>query len=90
MSLETSKGKFLKIFSGFQKLRPKISVHQEGTVNAGLELAVDEKEALSALLEGIRHAETLAANKKISEKRQDRHKVRANRRYAQKEYSRRV
>jgi len=63
-ALETNKEKLLKIFSGFQKLRPKVSVDQEGTISAGLELAVDEKETLSALLEGMRHTEALAAKKK--------------------------
>ena len=63
-ALEMNKDKLLKIFSGFQKLRPKVSVDQEGTISAGLEVAVDGKEALSALLEGMQHAETLAAKKK--------------------------
>jgi hypothetical protein len=63
-ALETNQDKLLKIFSGFQKLRPKVSVDQEGTISAGLEVAVDGKEALSALLEGMQHAEALAAKKK--------------------------
>ena len=63
-ALETNRDKLLKIFSGFQKLRPKVSVNQNGAINAGVELAIDEKEALSALLEGMGHAEALAAEKK--------------------------
>jgi len=62
-ALETNKDKLIKIFSGFQKLRPKVSVSQDGAINAGVELAIDEKEAISALLEGMHHAEKLAAKK---------------------------
>ncbi len=63
-ALETNTDKLLKMFAGFQKLRPKVSVDQNGNITAGLELAIAEKEALSALLEGLRHAENLAAKKK--------------------------
>ena len=63
-SLETNKDRLLKMFAGFQKLRPKITVDPDGTISAGLELAVEAKDALSALLEGMRHAEKLAAEKK--------------------------
>lgn len=63
-ALETNKDKLLKIFSGFQKLRPKVSIDPDGNISAGLELAVEEKDALSALLEGMRHSEKLAAKKK--------------------------
>ncbi|MCK5418047.1 MAG: hypothetical protein KAI93_06065 [Desulfobacterales bacterium] len=63
-ALETNKDKLLKMFAGFQKLRPKVTVDPDGTITAGLELAVDEKDALSALLEGMHHAEKLAAKKK--------------------------
>jgi AAA+ ATPase superfamily predicted ATPase len=63
-ALETNKDKLLKIFSGFQQLRPKVTVEPDGTISAGLELAIEEKDALSALLEGMRHTEKLAVNKK--------------------------
>ena len=63
-ALETNTDKLIKMFSGFQKLRPKVSVDKDGNISAGLELAVDEKDAISALLEGMRHAEQLAAKKK--------------------------
>ena len=63
-ALETNKDKVLKLFAGFQKLRPKISVDPDGNISAGLELAVAEKDAVSALLEGMRHAEKLAVKKK--------------------------
>ena len=63
-ALETNKEKLLKMFSGFQKLRPRLSMDSGGNIGAGLELAVEEKDALAALLEGMRHAERLAGKKK--------------------------
>jgi hypothetical protein len=63
-ALETNKDKLLKIFAGFQKLRPKVTLEPDGTISAGLELSVAEKDSLSALLEGLRHAEKLAVKKK--------------------------
>jgi hypothetical protein len=63
-ALETNTDRLLKIFSGFHKLRPKLSMDHEGNLSAGLELAVGEKDALSALVEGLAHADTLAAKKK--------------------------
>jgi hypothetical protein len=63
-ALETNKDKLLKLFSGFQKLRPKLSMDPDGNISAGLELAVEETDALAALLEGMRHAEWLAVKKK--------------------------
>jgi hypothetical protein len=63
-ALETNTDKVLKLFSGLQKLRPKVSVDPDGNISAGLELAVEEKDALSALLEGMQHTEMLAAKKK--------------------------
>ena len=62
-ALETNKDRLLKIFAGFQKLRPHVSVDQTGSITAGLELAVTEKDAVAALLEGLQHAEELAAKK---------------------------
>jgi hypothetical protein len=63
-TLEANKDKLLGMFAGFQKLRPKVSLDAAGNITAGLELAVAEKDALAALLEGMQHAETLAAKKK--------------------------
>ena len=63
-ALETNKDKLLKMFAGFQKLRPKVSVDSNGNIRAGVELAVEEKDALAALLEGLCNAEKLAAKKK--------------------------
>ena len=62
-ALETNKDKLLNLFAGFQKLRPKVTVDSDGTISAGLELAVEDKDALSALLEGMHHAEKLALEK---------------------------
>ena len=63
-ALETNKDKLLKMFAGLQKLRPKVSVDLNGKISAGVELAVEEKDALAALLEGMRNAEKLAGRKK--------------------------
>jgi hypothetical protein len=52
------------MFSGFQKLRPKVSVDADGKISAGVELATEGKDAIAALLEGMRHAEKLAIKKK--------------------------
>ncbi|MGD9410444.1 MAG: ATP-binding protein [Desulfobacterales bacterium] len=63
-ALETNKDKLLKMFAGFQRLRPKVTVEPDGTISAGLELAIEEKDSLSALLEGMRHSEKLAVKKR--------------------------
>ena len=39
-ALETNKDKLVKMFAGFQKLRPKVSVYSNGNIRAGVELAV--------------------------------------------------
>ncbi len=62
-ALESNTDRLLKIFSGFHKLRPKLSIDQDGNLSAGLELAVGEKDALAALIEGMAHAQFLAAKK---------------------------
>ena len=63
-ALETNTDKLLKLFSEFKRLRPKISLGPEGDVSAGLELAVEEKDAMGALIEGFAHADALATRKK--------------------------
>ena len=63
-ALETNKDRLLGLFAGFQKLRPKVTVDPDGNISAGLELSVAEKDAILALLEGMQHAEDLAAKKK--------------------------
>jgi len=62
-ALETGGDRLLKLFSGFKMLRPNVSLDQYGSVTAGLELAVPEKDALSGLLEGMQEAERLACRK---------------------------
>jgi hypothetical protein len=62
-ALETNRDKLLKLFSGFQKLRPKVTMDLDGTINASLELAVEDTDALPALLEGMRYAQELALKK---------------------------
>jgi len=62
-SLESNTDRLLKIFSGFQRLRPKLSLDRDGNVSAGLELAAGEKDALAALIEGLAHAQDLAVRK---------------------------
>jgi len=63
-ALESSTDKLLKIFAGLQRLRPKVSVGPDGALAGSLEVAMGEKEALPALLEGMRHAEALAKKTK--------------------------
>jgi uncharacterized protein len=62
-ALETNTDRLLKMFSGFQRLRPKVTIDPDGNLSAALELAVGDKDALSALMEGMAHAESLAAKK---------------------------
>ena len=62
-ALETNTDRLLKMFAGFQRLRPKVSIDPDGNLSAGLELAVGDKDALSALIEGMAHAESLAKKK---------------------------
>lgn len=62
-SLESDTDRLLKIFSGFRRLRPKLSLDGDGNVSAGLELAAGEKDALAALVEGLAHAQHLAVCK---------------------------
>lgn len=63
-ALESSTAKLLKIFAGLQRLRPKVSVGPDGALSGSLEVAMGEKEALPALIEGMRHAEALAQKTK--------------------------
>jgi hypothetical protein len=63
-ALEANTDRLLKIFSGFSRLRPKLSMGPDGNLSAGLELAAGDKGGLEALIEGLAYAETLAAKKK--------------------------
>jgi hypothetical protein len=66
-ALETNTDKLVKIFSSLRLLRPKISVGLNGSMSAGVEVAVQEKASLSALIEGMNNANRLAAqqNRKL-------------------------
>ena len=63
-AMESNADKLMKIFAGLQRLRPKASVGRDGTIEVGLEVSVEEKEALPALLEGMSHANKLASRKR--------------------------
>ena len=63
-ALESNTDRLLKIFSGFSRLRPKLSMDKNGNLGASIELAVDEKDALEALIEGMGHIAGLAEKKK--------------------------
>jgi uncharacterized protein len=63
-ALETSTDKLIKMFSGLQRLRPRVTAGMDGEISAGLEIAPGEKDAIPALIEGMRHAEELAHTKK--------------------------
>jgi hypothetical protein len=62
-AIETNTDRLLKMVSGFQRLRPKVTIDPDGNLSVALEVAVGDKDALSALLEGMAHAESLAAKK---------------------------
>lgn len=62
-ALESNVEKLTKIFSGLQRLRPKVSVGNDGTLSATVEVAAEDRDALSALGEGMRHADKLARKK---------------------------
>ena len=62
-ALESNTEKLLKIFAGLQRLRPKVSIGSDGSLTGTLEVATEDKDALPALLEGMRHAEKLAQKK---------------------------
>jgi AAA+ ATPase superfamily predicted ATPase len=64
MALETSADRLIKMFAGMQRLRPRVTAGMDGEISAGLEMAPGEKEAIPALIEGMRHAEGLARRKK--------------------------
>ena len=63
-ALESDTDRLLKLFAGFKRLRPKVSLTPSGEVSAGLELAAEDKDALGALIEGLAHADDLAAKMK--------------------------
>jgi hypothetical protein len=65
MALESNFEKLLKVFSGLQKLRPKVSVGQDGSIMGTVEVAQGYREAIPALLEGMQNAESLAQKKGV-------------------------
>ena len=62
-ALESNVEKLLKIFSGLQRLRPKVTVAHDGSLTGTVEVATEYREALPALLEGMQNAEHLARKK---------------------------
>jgi hypothetical protein len=62
-ALESNTDRLLKIFAGFHKLRAKLCMDSDYNLSAGLELAVNERETLSALGEEMAHAETIVIRK---------------------------
>jgi len=63
-ALESNADRLIKILSGFQRLRPKVSVAPDGSLSVGAEVSSPEGDPLSALLEGLNHAERFAAKKR--------------------------
>jgi AAA+ ATPase superfamily predicted ATPase len=61
--LETNTDKLMKILSGLHRLRPKVSVGHDGSLTVGVEVVVQDKAAIAALIEGMNHAEALAGKK---------------------------
>lgn len=63
-ALESNADRLIKILSRFQRLRPKVSVAPDGSLSVGAEVSSPAGDPLSALLEGLNHAERFAAKKK--------------------------
>jgi len=63
-ALETNTDRLLKFLSGFRRLRPSMSMDSDGNISATLEMSGKDKDPISALIEGMRQAEHLAAQKK--------------------------
>jgi len=62
-ALETNTDKLMKILSGLHRLRPKVSVGHDGSLTVCVEVVVQGKAAIAALIEGMNHAEALAGKK---------------------------
>lgn len=63
-ALESNTDKLINLFTGFKHFRPKINLEPDGNFSAGLELSTTGKNAMEALIEGLAHADALAARKK--------------------------
>ena len=60
-ALETNWNKLIKVLSGLKNFKPQFSVESDGTkISAELISTIQEKDALTALLEGMQYAESLA------------------------------
>ena len=60
-ALETNRDKLIKVLSGLKNFKPQLSVESDATkISASLIPTIQEKDALSALLESMRYAERLA------------------------------
>ena len=62
-ALESNRDKLVRTLSQLKRLRPKLSVGNEGSISAGVEIAHPETDAVAALLEGMRYAQNLAYQK---------------------------
>ena len=60
-ALETNRDKLIKVLSGLKNFKPQLSVDSDGTkISVALMSTLQEKDALSALLESMQYAESLA------------------------------
>ena len=62
-ALESNTERLIKILSGLQRLRPKVSVGHDGSLTETVEVAIEDKDSLPALMEGMHYAEKLARKK---------------------------
>lgn len=62
-AIERNTDRLIKLFSGFQRLRPKLSLDPEGNLSATVEFVAGEQDAFAALMEAMAHAERLAAKR---------------------------
>jgi len=64
-AIETNRDKLIKILSGLKNFKPQFSVESDGTkISAALTPTIQEKDALTALLESMQYAENLANRKR--------------------------
>ncbi len=63
-AMESNADKLVKLISSLKYLRPKVEVGPDGSLSAGVEMAVPRQQAIHALLEGLNYCERLAARKR--------------------------
>jgi hypothetical protein len=64
-ALETNRDKLIKVLSGLKNFKPQFSVESDGTkISAALISTIQEKDALTALLESMQYAESMAKRKR--------------------------